>query len=143
MSKTLAILLAGVGFVIVSGCSDGPEDMPEVGDVEGVITMDGKPLVGVTVEFTPESGRPSHSVTDSEGRYALKYIKNTMGAKVGHHDVRIMWLENGGEDPDAPPLPQAGQRVKIPERYNKNTTLDSTVVAGHNEFDFDLDSDES
>ncbi|APZ91820.1 hypothetical protein [Fuerstiella marisgermanici] len=60
MSKTLAILLAGVGFVIVSGCSDGPEDMPEVGDVEGVITMDGKPLVGVTVEFTPESGRPSH-----------------------------------------------------------------------------------
>ena len=54
-----------------SGCSDQAPDMPELGQVHGTITLDGKPLEGVSVLFEPENGRPSTAITDAAGKYPV------------------------------------------------------------------------
>ncbi|MDA7994250.1 MAG: carboxypeptidase-like regulatory domain-containing protein, partial [Pirellulales bacterium] len=56
-----------------SGCSNNPANYPEVADVVGTVTLDGKPLEGASITFAPQSGRSSSGVTDSSGRYSLNY----------------------------------------------------------------------
>ncbi len=51
-------------MLLSMGCGGG--DMPELGDVSGKVTLDGKPLVGINILFTPEKGRPAGGVTDEE-----------------------------------------------------------------------------
>lgn len=48
---TAVVLFAG-------GCGSGVA-LPELGTVSGVVTLDGKPLPGVTVKFVPANGRTS------------------------------------------------------------------------------------
>jgi hypothetical protein len=124
------------GFVLcvlswfVLGC--GP-DLPELGYVTGTVTMNGKPLEGVVVEFRSEAGgRPGIGVTDSEGHYELTYTGGVEGTKVGPATVSITTQWPEGEPPP-------GQRERIPAKYNTRTTLKETVEPGDNVFDFDLD----
>ena len=42
-----------------SGCSNNPANYPEVADVVGTVTLDGKPLEGASITFAPQSGRSS------------------------------------------------------------------------------------
>ena len=127
---TVALMLASVG------CS-GSGDQPDLGRVTGTITMDGSPVAGKQVAFSPDEGRGSHGITDSEGKYELMYIANTKGAKVGPHKVYITTPgnEEDDSDPDAVPVKET-----IPAKYNKSTTLTADVKAGKNTFDFDLES---
>ena len=65
------------------------------GRVSGVVTLDGKPLVGATVSFTPASGDNggvggSYGKTDAQGRYTLRtVVGKANGAAVGKHKVSI------------------------------------------------------
>lgn len=77
-----------LGFV---GCADPG---PPVGQVTGVVTVDGVPVEGVLVTFVPESndqGSSTDSYTDVEGRYELRYAKNVMGAAPGVNTVQVTW----------------------------------------------------
>ena len=58
MKKT-AILSVCLAWVVslVTGCGRG--DMPELGDVYGKVTLDGKPVSNINILFTPETGRPA------------------------------------------------------------------------------------
>lgn len=66
--------------------------------VEGVVTMDSKPLSGVAVTFepvqtsdTPPSGRFSVGLTDDSGRFRLKSSSTGQdGAIAGLHRVRFI-----------------------------------------------------
>ncbi len=118
----LLALLVGA----LSGCGGGG---PTLATVHGRITLDGKPLAHAGVRFEPQNARASYAVTDAQGNYALHYIRDEMGAKIGEHTVRISTAN-----------PHAGRPDSVPARYNTNSTLKKTVVAGDNVFDFDLKS---
>ncbi len=128
------------------GCG-GAGDQPELGEVTGVITLDGKPLSGVAVVFQPESGRPARGMTDAEGKYELTYIRDTKGAKIGPNRVEIEPSEEGEEgeqtetsDEVVTQLPRQArsEKPKIPARYNVHSELNADVKAGTNKFDFNL-----
>jgi len=80
------IALAALGLFSV-GC--GP-DGKKVVKVSGLLTLNGKPVPNAILHFEPSSGRPSWGMTNSEGRYTLKYTIDKEGAEVDTHKV---WLE--------------------------------------------------
>jgi len=93
----LAALAAGLG--LLAGCGGGPKLVA----VSGVVTLDGKPYPNAVVSFQPigskdnlDPGGGSMGVTDSGGRYMLKYNHTTYGAVVGKHRVRISTLPGKG-----------------------------------------------
>jgi len=125
-----AALCAAIMTVVVipAGCSR-PEP-PALGDVEGRVTLDGRPLPAALVLFTPAGrGRTSQGVTDGDGRYRLRYLRDIPGANVDEHVVRISTAteENAG-------------RERLPPRYHARTHLKALVKAGRNAIDFDLSS---
>jgi len=87
MNRTF--LAAGVLLTLhLTGC--GGADVPEVGEVTGTVTIDGKPAPGVIVNFIPTGGgRSSTGVTDESGHYELMYSADAMGALIGAHQATI------------------------------------------------------
>ncbi len=141
------LIVASLLTLAQSGCGGGG-DQPELGQVTGTVTLDGKPLVGVAVVFQPENGRPARGMTDAEGKYELTYIRQTKGTKVGMNRVEIAPSEDGEvEESEAPEddSKPAGKRPKsgkpaIPARYNVRSELKADVKGGKNTFDFKLES---
>ena len=124
--------------IILIGC--GGDDAPELGTVEGTVTLDGKALPNATVEFTPageEGGRPSVAVTDEDGYYELKYSAAHTGAPPGKYTVQITTAttisDEQGNDVDVPET--------LPAKNNGETELEREVKAGSNTIDFKLDRD--
>jgi hypothetical protein len=77
-------------LVVAAGCRDS---LP-LGEVDGVITMDGQPLPEVLITFVPEAagnGTPvrSMAVSDDEGRYRLQAETLVSGAVLGEHRVIV------------------------------------------------------
>ena len=67
-------------------------------------------------------------VTDENGHYELKYIRQINGAKIGPNSVRITMAAG------------AAYRGRIPARYHAQSTLSENIQAGKNTFNFDLKS---
>ena len=82
MPATSKFLLPLLLLVFV-GCFGGGADRPDMGDVEGVITLDGEPLPGVTILFKPEVGRQSRAKSDENGKYKAMYLIDESGVKAG------------------------------------------------------------
>ncbi len=129
------ILLRKVAFwswvatlgLTTAGC--GRSDLPELGRVQGTVTLDGKPLPGVAVGFYPTSGgRQALAITDKDGKYELKFVEGVSGAKTGLNEVTVFWPD--GSTPTAP----------IPDKYNKNSDLKFEVKPGKNTFDIKMES---
>ncbi len=115
-------------LMTLPGCV--PSSRPPLGRVSGTVRLDGESLANATVLFTPAGqGRTSQGVTDTQGRYELRYLRDIPGANIDQHTVRITTAceENGG-------------RELLPARYHARTDLEARVVAGRNVFDFELRS---
>lgn len=112
------------------GCGGGkPKNLPELGNVTGVIELDGKPVAGAIVMFEPKgSGALSSGGTDAAGVYSLMYRPDISGAPVGEHTVRISKRDG-----------DAGPEV-MPSHANDKSDLTATVQAGENKIDFKLKS---
>ncbi len=92
----------GIGLLFWYMGGDSKIDLPELGNVSGTVTVDGKPLVGVAVKFTlnedvrenPEEGpkrvRTVTGITDEEGFYTFYYLDGIKGAPVGKGKL---WME--------------------------------------------------
>jgi hypothetical protein len=78
-------------LMALSGCG-GSNIVP----VSGTVTYKGKPVANVQITFTPEEGRQSVGMTDSQGRFTLDYDRDTKGATVGKHKVAVMLPPGGG-----------------------------------------------
>lgn len=121
----VAVLLAG-------GCRG-----PQFASVEGIVTLDDKPVADLEVQFIPEpstatSGPPASAYTDKDGRYRI-VATGTSGVGVGQHRVCIndatLMMPSGGKtdvDPDSG-LPVATgakpqiKRSRVPTTYSDAT----------------------
>lgn len=121
-------MLAGLCSCL-AGCGDD-----NFGRVTGVVTLDGEPLEGATVEFQPEEGSPSYGETDEEGRYELMFSPDKEGAVVGKHVVRISTYKIVMKDDEKIELPE-----KIPAKYNSESTETREVQPGSQEINFDFE----
>lgn len=75
-------ILPLVAVALLVGCSEGPE-IP-TGEVYGTITLNGQPAEGVSLTFVPDAPvRPSLAITDSNGRYAARFVSNQSGVALG------------------------------------------------------------
>lgn len=130
----LSALLLVVVAVSLAGC--GASDLPELGRVSGVVTLDGKPLQDAGVAFQGPNGRLATGVTDAGGNYSLVLLNDTMGAVVGTNQVHITTAKPGDDA-----VPGSAVKETLPARYNTKTTLTRDVKAGGNTFNFDLESE--
>lgn len=80
-----AITLIG----LLGGCGSGGSSSVRTARVSGVVTLDGKPLVGADVRFIGEKFT-GFGVTNSEGKYSL-----VQGAVPGTNKVQISKIEGG------------------------------------------------
>jgi hypothetical protein len=120
-----------VGTLLVAALLTGCGRRGELASVHGRITLDGQPLAGAFVVFTPTSkGTTSYGRTDADGRYQMTFTDREKGAWIGPNLVRI---NTGDVGPDGPP-------ERVPSVYNQRTTLKVDVKPGTNTFDFDLKS---
>lgn len=78
-------MLAAFG-VALPGC--GPK-YPETIPVAGTVTLDGKPVAGAAVVFTPEEGQQATGTTDDSGRFELSTFQLGDGALPGTHRVTV------------------------------------------------------
>jgi hypothetical protein len=115
----------------VVGCS-GEVNAPPLGTVTGKVTLDGKSVTNVTVNFESANGQIAFGNTDPSGIYELKFRSGLKGAEVGMNKVRIETVLDA-------PAP-AGYKDPIPAKYNSRSTLQMSVQPGKNTHDFELTS---
>ena len=118
----LARVAALLAFA-VAGCGGG-----NTANVSGVVTLDGKPLDGAAVTFTPTTGGDiggSTARTDAQGRYTLRTVSGDKpGAALGNHRVAVSLSKENPKNQDL------AVTDVVPARYNQKTELKFDVPAG-------------
>ncbi len=144
-------------LLVALACGCGPQG-PRVELVTGVVLLDGKPVEGATVFFSPAAttgggvaGLPAAGRTGPDGGFRLNAgggARPEAGTAVGEYVVTVIKQESDplpAPDLDAPPRPPPANievRDLLPTIYKLGTTspLRATVKPGTNSFRFDLDS---
>jgi hypothetical protein len=159
--RTVCVILLALLPLLLAGCGG----VPPMGTVSGVVTLDGKPLADVEVQFLPDPeqgtrGATACCYTDEQGRFTLRTERHHKdGALVGTHRVvfvDIAALPSPGDLPgmgtllgreDAAGLPavsQSGQKPKknrVPGWYtdpNQTPFRAIEVKSGDQTLNFDL-----
>ena len=125
-------------FVLLLAALGCGSDGPELAEVTGAVTIDGKPLQGAILTFIPEAtgASPSYGGTDAEGKYSLMYSQDKSGAMIGKHNVEIETRKLNADDmAEGMPVPVY---VPIPKKYKQPGALTAEVKEGSNEIPFDL-----
>jgi hypothetical protein len=143
--------------VVATGCG---KRGPAVEKVEGTVTLDGAPLEGATVLFSPAGGGlPAAGRTESGGAFRLATtmpgLKGAAGAAAGDYVVLVTKVETPPvvevptDHPDygKAPMPTGAEKqskVKyvVPQSYGDpaKSPLKATVKQGTNTFKFEIDS---
>jgi len=142
---TALVLGALVGL---GGCGTGPE----FAEVEGVVSLKGKPLPEVEIVFAPVTekgtkGPTAACVTDAQGRYRLKCERaGRIGTLVGTHRVVIRDIAAIPPPPEAVILDENGKQyrpkpLRVPDRYSdllRTPFQNVEVHSGKQTLDYDL-----
>lgn len=134
MRSFIVFSMCLTSLFVSKGCT---RDGLPMGEVSGVVTVDGKPIDNAFVEFQPADGRPSLGITDSSGAYSLNFTNDTSGALIGSHIVRITTEITGVKEGDVGG-PVAGRKELLPSKYHSQSELTAEVRSGSNTFNFDL-----
>jgi hypothetical protein len=141
-------LICFIGLII--GCGSGG---PKLNFVEGVVTVEGKPIANASVTFSPVSGSGLSSVgsTDGSGKYVLMSAGGDggVGAVEGVYEVAVSKTDlpasssgsNQGSSDEPPARIAVMPKAEIPAEYSnpKTSGLRATVIAGKNtDVNFDL-----
>lgn len=126
-----ARVLLGFALLLGPGCGPG-----KFAPVSGTVTMNGKPLAGATVIFSPvakagsiDAGPGSSGKTNEKGEYTLTSDTGRRGALVGKHRVSVSLMARGTGETDERRRP--GTVVnQVPVRYNGKTELTYEVLPG-------------
>jgi hypothetical protein len=147
MSAATQVFLAAICVAAVTGCG-GPKGGPATIEVTGTVTLNGSPVDGANVLFSPDIGSSdgrlaSQATTDSAGRFKLSTHvgggKFKSGIVPGKYVVTILKL-----DPAAPKNTFTAPKNLLPPKYNdaKTSLLKADVAAGQpNDFQFELKSE--
>lgn len=135
LGKIFSVLIIACGMSACSG-SNGPQ----LGQVSGVVTLDGEPLEYAQITFQPEKGRPSVAETDSAGNYSLSYTGTSTGALIGAHKVVITSAMDAYSDETGEGKDRKARAELLPAKYHTQTTLTAEVKSGSNQIDFPLTS---
>ena len=99
-SRLTAVCLVAVGLALAVGC--GRSKGPAVEFVEGMVLLDGQPIEGADVGFSPVAGRlAAYGRTDSAGKFRLttgQGGKRLAGAPIGDYAVTVIKWRNRLED---------------------------------------------
>ena len=144
------LFATAIAFATISGCSK----QPSLVAVSGKVTLNGKPLGNVRVDFQPDpdkgtTGQGSSGTTDAEGNFQLSYQGEKPGAIVGHHRVIVVDLEpygnvfvgRGDYRTDAPGGPkETPKKARFPDTYSNlaSTPFKQEVSAGMGALTFDV-----
>jgi hypothetical protein len=145
-----------MGCVSLIGAAGCQKSGPAVAFVEGVVMLDGLPLEGASVGFSPlAAGQPAFGKTDATGVFHMTTVRGgarDRGAVVGEYAVTITKWRNRMEGMTEMNPALELELSKLPPDYivpkaygNKVTSgLKATVKPGRNvgpEFRFELRSD--
>jgi hypothetical protein len=110
--------------------------------VSGIVTLDGKPLVGASISFQPQgagqatAGEGSYGKTDAQGAFTLKRVSDDApGAWVGEHRVNISKTDPvpAGDDAAVP-------FEHVPAAYRNGSLQFVVPPGGSNSANFELKS---
>lgn len=157
----LTVVLAGaaVAAIVLGGACNRGTTKPKTYPVTGTVTMNGQPVAGATVTFTPKEPagpgqagpQAASAVTDDQGRYQIGTFAKGDGALPGEYLVSVTKYEGGGptgggsgsEEEYRPPVP--GEEVPVPKNVlpaqyaNPNSSgLSFKVEAKSNTYDITL-----
>lgn len=76
------------------GCGGSSSNLATV---EGLVTLDGKPLTQGAVTFVPDAGRTAAGTIQSDGTFRLRTVGEGDGARVGMNQVSITAYDYGGQ----------------------------------------------
>ena len=128
------------------GCGDSGK-RPPTAKAGGTITVNGQPVEGANVYFSPRSGgRAAYGVTDRRGRFQLSTTPTVSGALPGTYGVGIAKQRSeAGAAKDARRASIAPKLAnELPDRYREpaKSGLTAEVKAGEsNDFKFELKKD--
>jgi len=108
-------------------------EVPPLGQVSGVVTLDGKPVAGAIVTFAPQKReyktsknakgmglRTAAGVTDAEGHYTLYYVEGVRGTFLGSNQVSIQ------------PVLSAKGQDSVPSDWGRKSAHAIDVMEGSN-----------
>ncbi|QEG39476.1 hypothetical protein [Roseimaritima ulvae] len=135
--RPVACLLALLGLVGVCGCDSGPE----LGQVTGRVTLHGKPLDQIQVQFIPDpstnvAGQMAWAVTQQNGVYEMEYSdsRGVKGVAVGLNRVTLQDLAPENTRQGRPP----DSRVPRPYASPFQSPITFQVEPGEQVFDIEL-----
>ena len=159
--QKIQLLIVLITSLVITGC--GPAGL-KTQFVEGIVTLNGQPLDGALVTFTPVTQTPDNvsatGITDETGRYTLTAIGSTIsgeagkGTIAGDHVVTIVKRETiitgqrRGSDgslattSDGQPEMSSITRIITPQVYSQpdKTPLRATVQRGTNNLPFNMEN---
>ena len=158
LKRTMSSAMTILAVFTLAGCGTD-ESKPDNEQVEGVVTLDGKPVPGAVVTFVPvddKQGVSATGTTDDEGRYTLTTIERGVrggsGAVAGEYYVGVVKDKPLPEDPDTDE-PGYGEDEGtgreedepeithiVPAKYNRpqDSGIKVTVEKGKNEIPIKL-----
>jgi len=93
------LAFAGVLLVLLAGCGG-----KRLVKVEGLVTLDGKPLKGATIHYHPiDSGTPAAGFTEADGIFRLTTYASGDGVWTGEYKVTVTWSPDYMEEQGIPP----------------------------------------
>ncbi len=139
LSSSAIVFLLVTSLVFVTACSG-----PDIGQVSGKVTVNGKPLGNAHINFSsPDQKVSVNANLNEDGTYVIKTYEHD-GLPPGDYQVAVKSGTFGYEETplvgQAPPA-SARPTVHIPPKYAypKTSGLTATVQRGKNKsFDFDL-----
>jgi len=147
MSGRLLGLRCALLLLAVAGCGKPSRSVP----AGGRVMLDGKPMAGAAVLFSPVAGGvPGRATTAADGSFTLSTFDVGDGAVVGLHRVGVSKMDVTGFVATADGLSGKldGRQIKmqsfVPERYMNPATsgFEATVERGAaNRFEFALTSE--
>ncbi len=133
--KVLLVSLS-LGLLCTAGCGSDEDEWtakrPKVYPAGGVVTWNGEPVEGATVQYVSQSlDLGAAGTTDAKGKYRLTTYKNNDGAAEGQHKV-VVTKRIHEEKPTKYSTPEEPSMVLVPKdllpkKYSKAATTDIEV----------------
>ena len=138
-APTVWLTIALLTLLATAGGCGAADDGPERAIVTGKVSYDGRPVENGEIRFVPADGTTG-PVSGGPIRDGMYRAEGRGGVPLGTHRVEIQAFR---PDPQAAVDPLSGDRPAeqyLPEKYNRNSTLEATVEAGGEQtIDFNLD----